>query len=209
MSAPPPTPPPDPAVDRAFAELLRAGDIQRALPPALIDKPKSPTWLDRLIEWLGHKPMAVQLLFWAGVAVLVAVILTAAYRYVSARRLSFGVAARGRPTADWWRPEGRAAAVALADADRLAAEGRYGEAAHLLLLKSVADIDRGRPGEVRRSLTAREIARLPVLPPDVAGAFGQIATVAEAGLFAGLEVARDGWERARAAYAGVAGLKAA
>lgn len=205
----PPPPPPDPAVDRAFAELVRAGDIQRALPPAVIERPKAPTWLDRLIEWLGHKPMAIKLLFWAGVAVLVAVILTAAYRYFAARRLSFGVGARDRPAAGWWRPEARVAAIALADADRLAAEGRFGEAAHLLLLKSVADIDRGRPGEVRRSLTAREISRLPVLPPDVASAFGQIATVAEAGLFAGQDIAREAWERARTAYAGVAGLKAA
>jgi hypothetical protein len=52
----------------------------------------------------------------------------------------------------------------LGDADALAADGRYSEAAHLLLHRSIAEIDRRRPASIRKALTSRDIAALPTLP---------------------------------------------
>jgi hypothetical protein len=44
-----------------------------------------------------------------------------------------------------WTPDRAAAIALLEEADRLAAEGRYGEAAHLLLQRSVHHIAAARP----------------------------------------------------------------
>jgi hypothetical protein len=63
-----------------------------------------------------------------------------------------------------WRPDAAVARVLLADADALAAKGRYAEAAHLLLRRSVQDIEGSRPRLVRPALTSRDIAAHPGLP---------------------------------------------
>ena len=70
-----------------------------------------------------------------------------------------------------------------------------------MLLRAVEDIDSSRPGEVRRSLTAREIGRIPSLTPRTREAFVSIARINERGWFAGLTTDRAQWEAARASYA--------
>ena len=92
------------------------------------------------------------------------------------------------------------AAARLEEADRLAAEGRYADATHLLLLRGVEDVDAGRPGAVRPSLTSRDIAALPDLPPAPRAAFKAIAAVVERGLFGGRAVDAAAWRACREAY---------
>ena len=89
----------------------------------------------------------------------------------------------------------------LGDVDALAAEGRYAEAVHQLLFRAIADIDRTRPGLVRRSLTSREIGRHPKLAGRTREAFVTIARINERGWFGGREITRADFETARAAYA--------
>lgn len=192
------------ALRAAHQQMVRRGDVQLDLPGADLNPPKPPSWLTDLLEWLGARPVSLRILFWAGVAVLTGIVVYAIYRWLSERKLSFRGERPNRREAGWWRPDAKRAEVALADADRLAEEGLYAEAAHLLLRRSVADIDERRPGELRPSLTAREIARLPALPGDIGQAFLLIAVVVEQSLFGGAAVAREGWQRARAAYAAVA-----
>ncbi len=55
--------------------------------------------------------------------------------------------------------EARAPAVVLGAADDLAAEGRFVEAMHVLLLQSLADIRAGLDEQFADSLTSREILR--------------------------------------------------
>lgn len=100
-----------------------------------------------------------------------------------------------------WSPEREAALALLEDADRLAAEGRFGEAAHLLLQRSVAHIAAARPEWLSPSSTAREIGRIEPLPGRARTAFGVIATEVERSLFALRGLSADDWTRARAAYA--------
>src|SRR3546814_10172873 len=58
--------------------------------------------------------------------------------------------ARGDDEADLiGQAEAGAARALLAEADALAAEGRFAEAAHLLLYRSVEDIEGRRPGLVK------------------------------------------------------------
>ena len=62
--------------------------------------------------------------------------------------------------------------------------GRYSEAAHLLLFRSIEDIDARRPDLVRPALTSRDIAALPRSPARPRRAFARIAMMVERSLFA-------------------------
>jgi hypothetical protein len=100
-----------------------------------------------------------------------------------------------------WAPDRAAATALLEDADRLAAEGRYGEAVHLLLQRSVGHIADARPDWLLPASTAREIAAFPMLPERARQAFGAIATRVERSLFALRDLDAGDWTAARSAYA--------
>ena len=89
----------------------------------------------------------------------------------------------------------------MEEADRLAGEGRFEEATHLLLQRSVNQIATAQPGWVEPSTTARELAALQALPHSARSAFGTIAERVERSLFALRSLDRGDWETARAAYA--------
>jgi len=98
------------------------------------------------------------------------------------------------------RPEEARAHALLEDADRLAAEGRFAEAVHLLLFRSIDDIQEKRTGLIGRSLTAREIGALSILPDAVRGALSPIIRIVERSFFGGRDVDESGWREARASY---------
>ncbi len=100
-----------------------------------------------------------------------------------------------------WTPDRDAVLSLLEDADRLAAEGRFDEAAHLLLRRSVGQIAEAQPDWLRPASTAREIAELPCLPALAREAFALIAGRVERSFFALIPLGADDWEAARAAYA--------
>ncbi|MCR9269149.1 MAG: hypothetical protein NXH72_04085 [Hyphomonadaceae bacterium] len=98
------------------------------------------------------------------------------------------------------RPEQGRARALLEDADALAAQGRFAEAVHLLLFKSIDDIQEQKSGVIGRSLTAREIGALGVLPETVRDALSPIIRVVERSFFGGQTVNERGWKEARASY---------
>jgi len=112
------------------------------------------------------------------------------------------------PEVPLYQPAQAQARILLEEVDALAAEGRYGEAVHTLLFRSIQDIDRNRPNIVRRSLTGREIGQLTVLTPEARSAFSRIAGVSELAHFGDVTVNKAGFETARAAYADLTGLTA-
>lgn len=101
---------------------------------------------------------------------------------------------------EWAPPHAKAVAL-LDDADRLAGEGRFGEAVHLLLQRSVSHIAEAQPGWLQPASTAREIASLPALPHGARYAFSVIAARVERSLFALRDLDADDWQAARSAYA--------
>lgn len=114
-------------------------------------------------------------------------------------------AVRARPdaaeaTEPEWRPEAGPARQLLREADALAAAGHYAEAVHLLLRRSIEEIERHRPHLVRPALTSRDIAADPALPRDARRVFSGIATIVETSLFGGRPVNAAGWDEARTAY---------
>lgn len=100
-----------------------------------------------------------------------------------------------------WAPDRAEAMALLEDADRLAAEGRFGEAAHLLLRRSVGQIRDARPDWLNAASTAREIAVLPALPEAGRRAFAVIAERVERAVFALRDLGAGDWNAARLAYA--------
>lgn len=163
--------------------------------------PQTPGWL----RWLGEALKALEPLlkwvFWIGLALLAGLIL-----YALAREILRLRAPRARPRAphvlgdELWRPEAQAARDLLAEADALAARGQYADAAHLLLLRSVQDIEKRQPRALRVSLTSREIARLKALPDAARPAFERIGRVVERSLFGGAAVNAQDFADCRQAY---------
>jgi Domain of unknown function (DUF4129) len=111
------------------------------------------------------------------------------------------VAVEPGPEEEAWSPEAAPARSWLREADALAAQGRYAEAVHHLLFRSIEDIARRRPRLVRPALTSRELAAAEALPPPARSLFARIAALVEHSLFGGRPVAAGDWTEARAAYA--------
>jgi hypothetical protein len=179
-------------VAEAHARLRAHSEIQFDLPSPAAPKPPS--------HWSGGLP-AIDGLFWPLVAIGAALILflvcRALYLHFRKRPAAAGAAQR---EAEQWRPEEKTARALLAEADAMAQAGRYDEAAHLLLHRSLEDIAARRPRLLRPALTSREIALVSALPDAVRGAFAAMAAPVEHSLFGGRTLTRDAWERARAAY---------
>lgn len=177
--------------------------------------PPEPSWLAKQIEkffaWLAELlgPVGEALanswwwLQWAIAGLVALFVLVLLLRLYDPSLLHLGK--RARPEAatapEAWQPDLATSQALLEDADRLAAEGRYDAATHLLLRRSVAQIAAARPDWVEPSSTARELARLPAIPAPARAAFGVIAGRVEASLFALRSLERADWEAARAAYA--------
>lgn len=98
------------------------------------------------------------------------------------------------------RPDESEARALLDEADALAGEGRFAEAVHLLLFRSIEDIRARRSGGVPRSLTAREIQSLGDLTQRTREALAPIIALVERSFFGGRPVDADGWKTARASY---------
>lgn len=187
------------------ARLLADRDLQfnySAVPtPRELKAPAWLTWLERAISHaVSFSLPFLKILFWVGVGAAVLAIL-----FLIARELfniRFGpyrkLTTRAAP-ADW-RPEAWKARALLEDADRLAAEGRYEEAARLLLHRGIDDIEVRRPKLVRPALTARDIAALEAVPPSAREAFTRIALAVEASWFGARPMGADGFTQCRQAY---------
>ncbi|WP_291134598.1 hypothetical protein [Erythrobacter sp.] len=193
-------------------EALRAGEDIQFAPVEIPDLPEpEPTWFSRAIEalfdFLGMiiQPVARLVVdFWWIAAILAAALAVFFLARLYGPLARAPRAAKGAPPeagAPDWRPEESESLALLEDADRLAAEGRYDEATHLLLLRSVGQIAAARPDWVEPSSTARELASLPALPDAARTAFAAVAERVERSLFALRALDRADWEAARAAYA--------
>lgn len=98
------------------------------------------------------------------------------------------------------RPEATRARALLKDADALAAQGRFAEAVHLLLFRSIEDIQEKKSGAIGRSLTAREIGALGILPDWIRETLSPIIRIVERSFFGGQDVTEAGWREARQSY---------
>jgi hypothetical protein len=197
------------AIADAHAKVRADTSIQFDFPWFKLKQDPPPEWLLRVfraigrgIEWVG-KPG------WRIILIVLAICLAAVLLFAlvpPARDWLRGLLARRRPepAADTWMPQATVARELLDEADALAAQGEYDRAVHLILQRSIADIERWRSDVVRPSLTSRDIARADALPDHARGVFGRIAALVERSLFAGRSLGATDWQAARADYASFA-----
>jgi hypothetical protein len=159
--------------------------------------PEPPGWIEGLLRFLAAIAPILKYVFWGGL--IVGALLIAWFILREVVQVRFG-RRRKAPAPAVWRPEPDRARALLDEADRLAREGRFDEAIHLLLFRSIDDITGRRPGLVRPALTSRDIARLEAMPSDAAGAFERIAKAVERSFFGGRPSGEDDFTRARLDY---------
>jgi hypothetical protein len=192
------------ADDRAFSpahgDMLRHSDIQFSFPSfKLPPVPEWVKWLEQTLrnDWPGIK--------WALWIIAAAIVLWILYSLVKQywpllRRKRDDAPRREWPREEVWRPTMAQARALLAEADALARQGQYSQAVHVLLLRSIEDIEERRPQLLRRALTAREIGGLAGLPEGARPAFRGIAHAVERSRFAGHPVDADEFSRCREDY---------
>jgi hypothetical protein len=194
----------DAADDRAFVQahgdMLHHADIQFSFP--VYKAPEVPQWVKWLEKTLGNDWPAIKWGLWIVAGVIVLWILySLARQYGHLLRWNRKAEARREwPAEQPWRPTEAQARQLLAEADALAAQGRYGEAVHLLLLRSIEEIEARRPRLLRRALTSREIGGLSGLPEAARPTFRGIARAVEQSRFAGEAIDAATFARCREDY---------
>ncbi len=155
----------------------------------------------------GMIASALVYIFWAGVIVIAGAILfyiaSEAIRLQRAKNPKVKTKTKA-VQAPAYTPDADAARLLLSDVDALAAAGKYDEAVHTLLLRSIEDIKVNNPRAVARDLTGREISALPILSDAARAAFSGISRRVERSLFGGRSLTEDDFKRSREAYEGFA-----
>jgi hypothetical protein len=199
-------PPDSSSFDGAHNQILADKTIQfEHVTNTIIERKEPPQWAKALADFIAEISPALSYLFWIGLAILAALfayfIITEimGVRFFQPKRTT-----EIAPPQPKWQPDAREAQNLLAAADALAAEGQYEEAVHLILLRSIEDIDRHRPLVVRPALTTRDIAAIEALPDRARPAFMRIAAAVERSLFAGGRVDGIEFGQCREAYAAFA-----
>ncbi|MGK2910266.1 MAG: DUF4129 domain-containing protein [Sphingobium sp.] len=207
----------------AHRALRAEGDVQFSMAPAA-GPPPTPAWLKAFGEWLEHVLAPVgrffrwissfmpdapyaKIILWTVIAAVAVLLLWMIYDRIRhgvwqwpkmpRRRVAAWIAAGADEN---WSPEAAPARAWLKEADALAAQGRFADAVHHLLMRSVEDLARRRPQVVRPALTSRELAAIEAVPPAPRRLFAEIASVVEHSLFGERPVDADAWARCRAAY---------
>lgn len=189
------------AFEAAHHDLRADASLQFDLPTATREEP--PAWLEAFIQFIRDNAEVLKPLFYALLIALGAWLL---WKLGLALYERWQEGREGQAAPDTaWRPQAAAARRLLEEADALAGEGRFAEAAHLLLHRSIEDIGAQQPDLVQPALTAREIAGEPRLPDAARSAFATIAGLVERSLFARRPLDASGWDQARSAYARFAG----
>lgn len=206
--------------ERAFRDVRSDSDIQFSLPAAAPPQ-ETPEWLlaigrairptfeamGQALKWvfdLMPGPVAVQGVLWL-IAICLAIYLVALV--IKRVRQSEGFLWWGRsggeprPTVqENWAPDEDHTKKSLNEAEALADKGRFGEAIHTLLLRSIDEVGARRPPLAKPSITSRELAASPVLPSAARDLFHSLASKVETSFFGGRPVSRETWVQARAEY---------
>lgn len=197
----------DGSAERAFTEAheqLRADQSLQFQMDSIQPQPPPP-WLEPVARFIEAIAPVLVWVFWGGVAIVVALILyvivTEIMRRMPGRKKKEAVEPQPAPQ---YRPAVARAKALLEEADRLAAEGRYSEAARVLLHRSIEDLERVFSLAIGPGLTSREIARLDPLSPQGRDVFSGIARAVEMSLFGGRPLGAGDFATCREAYASFA-----
>lgn len=165
-------------------QAIRRHDIQTQMPAP---EPRASSWLD----WLKFDISADtgRILLWGAVILGVAVTIWSLRDSLPAFSRSRRIRARELPSG-FSDPSARMEEAQI-EADDLAGRGQYGEAMHVLLLKSLAEIRLRLGTSFAVSLTSREILRKVSLPQTGTGALSAIVQSVEQTYFGGRPAGRE------------------
>ncbi len=183
-------------IARAVEEIYARDGLQRALPtqqpepserrPSAAERPLPPESSVELPA--GEFSGAARLIFWlllaTGLLLLVLFLAKNASDFQWASKPAAGDE-RERERASGQPSAGAARDDMLAEADRLAGQGAFSEAVHLLLLASLDSLRRRSGLALAESLTSRELLTHLQLPADAASAFRALVGTVEISLFGG------------------------
>jgi hypothetical protein len=183
----------------AHQKLLQDAGLQFDF--SAIGSPEVPSWLVRFLRFLATLRPYFEIVFWCAVAIIAVMVLYFVIREILRYRgrAPVDVQQTSEDPSDF-RPSPARARALLADADRLAAQGHYAEAVHLLLFRSVDDIDERRPGTLRPAFTSRDIGTIAALPAVARSAFARIALSVERSFFGGRDISANDFAECRHAY---------
>ncbi len=199
-----------PAAASANGENLELLHRQLLADPSLqfrfehVEPPHPPdwSWLEPLARLLSYLAPFMSYIFWAGVIVVAGMIVYAIVTEIL-RRLPSGKREAPAPFVapePEFRPAAARALALLEEADRLAREGRFGEAVRVLLHRSIDDMERAFPSAIMPSMTSREISRLQHLSARGRSTFTKIAQAVEASLFGGRATTAVQYAECRSEY---------
>jgi len=164
--------------------------------------PAPPDWLTPLIKLIEFLAPFLNLIFWAGVALVVGAVVYVIVREVVRRLPQSAEEAKIEeliPVPEY-RPAAARAHALLEEADRLAAEGRFGQAVRVLLHRSIEDMEKAFPAAIMPSMTSREISTVEHLSTHGRATFTKIAQAVERSLFAGRPLSAETYTDCRRAY---------
>jgi hypothetical protein len=199
-----------PADTRArAARLLGGSDYQRDLPgqpqaapgeaPAADTPHGSPRHagerhrVDRYEPEGGAGSIVVSYVMWVVVAILALLVIALVLRELTGFEAKVSVPVGGDA------PEHAAATAAIVeqpldDAEVLARAGRFGEAIHALLLRTLEELMRRLDRPLPRSRTSREILAETRLPDEARGALGHLVSAVEVSFFGGAEPGAEDYQ---------------
>ena len=191
------------SLTEAHRRMLADASLQFGFKP--VPPPKPPEWLKGLkpfFDAINSAAPVLMWLFWAAIAAAVLAIVFLIGREIVRTRWPerFGGRVGPRLEPEDWRPTEAEARALLEDVDGLAAQGRFAEAVHLLLQRSIQDIQGKRPNLVRPALTSRDISLLTALPERARAAFSAIARIVERSHFGGAPVDAAAFAECRRTY---------
>lgn len=197
---------PGPAERQREIERLQADETyQRTLPIADAGlAPEPPVDHDddsSRRTWSAAEEGVTGVLMWFVIGLTAVAIAVVAVREVRTRPArGHAAAAAEAPT-----PIVQLDAGTLADAETLARQELFGEAIHVLLLRTFAALK--QQALLPDALTSREILARVRMDPEARSALGHLVQVVEVSFFGGAEPGAEDFERCRASYQAVIGAK--
>ncbi|MGD8327525.1 MAG: hypothetical protein PVF65_11470 [Sphingomonadales bacterium] len=196
--------------DEALEKAVNAYDIQRDLPGVEVedivevesqeDVPDEESNRDFNAFWDSLSDL-LKALFVAGAVILGVFFLWFIFRNVDALKGLFKK--KDKPAQDQQVVDTKVVTSVqnrLADAQRLAAEGRFEEAVHFLLLHTIDDLKVQTDHHLPQSWTAREILRNSALLEAVIGPLDAIVQTVEKSFFGGSPIGKQGYDYCIAQY---------
>jgi hypothetical protein len=170
-----------------------------------VQEPTQPSgWGEGFANFLEAIAPFLTYVFWIGLALIAGLVLYAVAKDVLARNWSqkpkSAEAAPAPVEAPKFRPSKERARALLEEADRLAREGRFGEAVRVILHHSIDDMEQALAMIIPLSMTSREIASLSQLSEQGRSVFGKIARAVELSLFGERPLSRDQYFDCRREY---------